>query len=232
LGVEHRVSEAVSYDIETFYKSMDRLIVLDPAFSGFGDVTYINAGEGRAYGFEFMARHAPTGPFFGWVSYTLSHSKRAEDPSCTQKDSPQSSLWGTGRCWVPFDFDQRHIFSAQGGYNLPANLGVSAQIQYVTGNPTDAYDSGVYDVDGDLYTPLQIGSDNGGRLPPYMQTSFRIDHLREFRTWQIESYIDFLNAIRGVNPEFTQYSYDYRESAYVRGLPFIPNLGVEAKFFL
>lgn len=231
-GFEHRLSEAVSYDIEGFYKSMDRLIVLDPTFVGFGDIAFINAGEGRAYGFEMMARHAPTGPFFGWVSYTFGHARRAEDPTCKQKTDRLNDLWGTGRCWSPFDFDQRHIFSAQGGYDLPGNLGVSAQVQYVTGNPTDAYNAGVYDVDGDFYNPLQLGRDNGDRLPAYMQTSFRIDHLREFKSWQIESYIDFLNAIRGVNPEFTQYSYDYRDSAYVRGLPFIPNLGVEAKFFL
>jgi hypothetical protein len=34
-----------------------------------------------------------------------------------------------------------------------------------------------------------------------------------------------------VNPEFTIYNYDYTESAYVRGLPFIPNIGIEAKFY-
>jgi len=32
-----------------------------------------------------------------------------------------------------------------------------------------------------------------------------------------------------VNPEFTLYSFDYSDAAYVRGLPFIPNLGIEAR---
>jgi len=231
-GVEHRLSHAVSYDLEVFYKSMDRLIVFDPAFSGLGDIAFINAGEGRSYGFEVLARHSPAGNFFGWASYTLSHARRAEDPTCSQRDTFRRNLWGTGRCWSPFDFDQRHIFSAQGGYDLPRNYGVSVQVQYVTGNPADGFDAGVYDVDGDFYNPIQIGQDNAARLPPYMQTSLRLDHRRTFKKWELDSYIDFLNAIRGVNPEFVQNSYDYRDSAYVRGLPFIPNFGLEARIFL
>ena len=38
-----------------------------------------------------------------------------------------------------------------------------------------------------------------------------------------------INALRGVNPEITQYNYDYSQHAFVRGLPFIPNLGLEFK---
>ncbi len=60
----------------------------------------------------------------------------------------------------------------------------------------------------------------------------RLDKLWTFKRWQFESYVDLLNAIRGINPEFTAYNYDYSERAYVRGLPFIPNLGLEAKFWL
>jgi hypothetical protein len=46
------------------------------------------------------------------------------------------------------------------------------------------------------------------------------------------TYVDLMNVVRGVNPEFEIYNYDYSEYAYVRGLPFIPNIGLEAKFWL
>ena len=68
-------------------------------------------------------------------------------------------------------------------------------------------------------------------MPPFFQTSVRFDKLWTFKRWQLETYVDLLNVVRGVNPEFTVYNYDYTESAYVRGLPFIPNIGLEAKFF-
>ena len=148
VGVEHQVSPAVSYDIEAFYKRLDQLVVFDDAWTGFGSNPFLNQGLGRAYGFEVLARHNPTGNFFGWISYTLSYANRAEDIACLDRfPSASETLWGTGRCWSPFDFDQRHILSAQAGYDLPFDLGVSAQIQYVTGNPTDTYDAGVYDAD-------------------------------------------------------------------------------------
>jgi len=231
-GVEHKVSPAISYDIEAFYKRLDRLIVFDESWTGFGSNPFINEGLGRAYGVEVLARHNPTGNFFGWISYTLSYGNRAEDPTCLNRASNASeSFWGTGRCWSPFDYDQRHILSAQAGYDLPFDLGISAQIQYVTGNPTDTYDSGIYDADGDFYNPIQIGQNNDERLPPYMQTSIRLDRRWTFRRWQLDGYLDLLNVVRGVNPEFVQYNQNYTESAYVRGLPFIPNLGLEARFF-
>ena len=69
------------------------------------------------------------------------------------------------------------------------------------------------------------------RLPPFVQTSLRFDKRFTFKSWQLDAYVDLLNVVRGVNPEFTLYNYDYSENAYVRGLPFLPNIGVEAKFW-
>jgi TonB family protein len=215
IGFEHRISPAVSWDLDVFYRQMDQLVDFNDSFVGAGSQPFINSGEGYAAGFELLLRHAQTGPFFGWISYTFSRSFR--------RDSPDDD-------WVRFDFDQPHIFSAQGGYNLPFDIGISAQIQVVSGNPDTRYNAGVYDVDSDTYNGFRVGEDNGERLPTFVQTSFRVDKTFTFRTWQLELYLDFINAIRGVNPETTIYNYDYSESAYVRGLPFIPNLGIELRF--
>ena len=59
----------------------------------------------------------------------------------------------------------------------------------------------------------------------------RLDKLWTFKKWQLDTYVELLNVIRGVNPEFTLYNYDYSDYAYVRGLPFIPNIGIEARFW-
>jgi len=228
-GFEHRLNQALHYDVDLFYRSMDRQIVFDEQWTGFGSNPFVNEGLGRAYGLEIIARHDPVNRLFGWVSYTLSRAVRNDYPSsCTGEEN---RLLGTGDCWTQFDFDQTHILSAQAGYDLPRDFGVSAQIQYVTGNPTSPFNAGVYDADADFYNGFAVGPENSERLPPFFQTSLRFDKLWTFRRWQLETYVDLLNAVRGVNPEFTIYNYDYSEFAYVRGLPFIPNIGIEAKFF-
>jgi TonB family protein len=232
-GWEQQITKAVSYDVEGFYRRMDDLVVFDPDWTGFGDEAFYNGGEGRAYGVEVLLRHAPVNRLFGWVSYTLSRASRRDPAACetTDPDATENDFLGTGPCWYLFDFDQTHIFSAQAGYDLPFDFGISAQVQYVTGNPFDRFDGGVYDVDVDQYSGVQVSTENGERVPPYFQTSLRFDYLFTFKRWQLETYVDFLNIIRGVNPEFPQYNYDYTELAFVRGIPFVPNIGIEARFF-
>lgn len=234
LGAEQRISDAVHYDIDLFYKRMTDLIVYDAAWTGFGTNPFVNAGEGRAYGAEVLLRHDPTGPFFGWVSYTLSRASRLDWPTCVNAAgeplaAPEGGLdrlLGQGDCWYPFDFDQTHILSAQGGLKLPHAFHVSAQVQYVTGNPTNLYEVGIYDVDGDFYNGLSVDA-APTRNPPFFQTSVRVDRDWHFKSLKMRTYVDLMNVVRAVNSEFTLYNYDYSEVAYVRGLPFIPNIGVE-----
>lgn len=218
LGFEHKVSRAVSWDLDAFYRRMERLTEFNDAFVGRGSQPFANTGSGYAAGFELILRHAPVNKFFGWVSYTFSRSFRRDGSA----DSDQK--------WYPFDFDQPHIFSAQGGYNLPFDIGISAQVQIVSGNPDTKSDAGIYDVDGDFYNGFQVGDGNSERLPTFVQTSLRVDKTWTFRRWSLVTYLDLINAVRGVNPETTIYNYDYSEWAYVRGLPFIPNIGFEARF--
>ncbi|MBA2319980.1 MAG: TonB-dependent receptor plug domain-containing protein, partial [Deltaproteobacteria bacterium] len=236
VGVEHRLSQAIHYDLEVFYKDMRDLLIFDEAWTGLGSNPYLNGGDGRAYGLEVILRHEPVNRLFGWVSYTLSRAARRDSDDCAdvgvEPDAGAAGdLLGYGPCWYRFDFDQTHILSAQGGYDLPKDFGISAQVQFVTGNPTTFQDAGVYDADGGFYTGFATSDYNDQRLPPFFQTSLRFDKLFTFKRWQLETYVDLINVVRGVNPEFTLSAYDYSDQAFVRGLPFIPNVGIEAKFW-
>ena len=164
-----------------------------------------------------MLRQAPVNNFFGWVSYTLSKSERNDTPA--DEDA-----------WYPFDYDQTHILVVLGGYRFPRDIGVSAKMQYVTGNPYTPYSGGVYDIDQDSYTAYQTGSWNGERQPDYFAIDARVDKLFTFKRWQLELYMDLLNVMKGENPEDIQYNYDYTESAWVTGLPFVPSPGFNAQF--
>ncbi|GDX78422.1 TonB-dependent receptor [Deltaproteobacteria bacterium] len=214
VGIEQSIGPAIRVEVEGFYKDLTDLIVGNRDFGSLNDSYFVNAGVGRAYGVEVIARHEPIGNLFGWVSYTLSRSER--------QDYPDEE-------WYPFDFDQTHILSAVASYRLPYDLSVGAKVQYTTGNPTTPYSLGVYDVDQDTYMAFQTGAGNSERLPAFWAVSARIDKLFTFKSWQLLLYIDVINALHGENPEFEQYNYDYTEKTYFAGLPIIPSPGFEVK---
>ena len=101
----------------------------------------------------------------------------------------------------------------------------------MTGNPYTPYSGGVYDVDQDFYYPYATAAYNSERLPDFFAVNARVDKLFTFQKWQLEAYVDLLNVIRGLNPEFELNNYDYTERTYIRSLPFIPSPGINAEFY-
>jgi TonB family protein len=217
LGFEQKVGDAWDLDAEVFYKRLYDLIDTNDDFSGLEDSPFVNSAIGRVAGLEIMIKRQPVDNLFGWISYTLSKSERNYHPD-------------EGGQWYPYELDQTHILVAVAGYRLPYDFEVSTRLQYTTGNPNTPYQGGVYDVDQDFYYGYRSAAYNSERLPAYFATDLRFEKLFTFKSWQLSTYVDFLNVVRGMNPEFEVYNYDYTESAYVRGLPFIPNPGLEAVF--
>lgn len=225
LGIEQRLSEAVEADITVFHKKLSELIIENEDYQSESDPFFVNGGEGRVRGLEVMLRHNPMGRFFGWISYTLS---RAERFSVPVEDAGKSAREGEEE-WRPFEFDQTHILVALAGFDLPRDWGVSGRWRYVSGNPYTPYDDAIYDIDQDLYYPFQEGETLSERLPPFMSLDLRVDKRFTFKHWWLEAYLDLMNVVRGENPESLDYNYDYTETAYIRGLPFLASPGVRAE---
>lgn len=232
VGWEHNINEGLRADLSFFGKYLDQLIVNNPNATSDDDLFYLNEGIGRVVGMEMILRQAPVNNFFGWISYTLSRSERNNYPDrgelLEEDDTPNSPSTGG---WYLFDLDQTHILVAVAGYRLPYDFNISSKFQYVTGNPYTPYSGGVYDIDQNSYFAFPSAQYNSERLPPFVSVDLRFDKLFSFQKWQLETYADLLNVYRGENPEFTSYNYDYSESTYIRGLPFIPSLGFNASVF-
>ena len=224
LGVEQRIGQANSIEVEGFYKSLWNMIVNNPELEDpRTDQVYINEGLGRVYGMELMIRREPVGNLFGWISYTLSKSERLDYPN--YDDSQLDEQWEVDNEWYPFNFDQTHILVVLAGYQLPYGVHTAGRFSYVTGNPHTPYSMGVYDIDSDSYSAFQGGDVNSERMAPYLALDLRLEKTWLFKSAKLDTYVELLNVVKGENPEFIDYNYDYTESRSISGLPFIPSIG-------
>ena len=98
----------------------------------------------------------------------------------------------------------------------------------INGPADTPFAGGVFDTDAQEYTLYPSADTNSERLPAYLALDLRVDKLFTFKRWQLELYADFLNVVRGENPEQVDYNYDGTEQRYITGLPFIPSLGFQA----
>ncbi len=218
-AVSHEFDYAIELEVGGFYKYLWDLATPSTQLVAREDGTvgpenFANAGRGRIYGGEVFLRKQLTGPFFGWVSYTLSRSDRQLAP-----DQP----------WTRFDFDQTHILTLIGVVRLPRGWQVGARFRVVSGNPYTPVVGAVYSPSDDDYIPLE-GRRNSARVAPFHQLDLRVDKRWTFRRWWLTAYLDVQNAYNHQNPEFAIYSFDYRARSTLASLPIIPSLGIKAQF--
>ena len=175
---------------------------------------FLNEGQGRAYGMEVLLRHYPQNRFFGWIAYTLSWAERLD--LNTDK-------------FVPYEFDQRHIFTLVAGYNLPYGIDVSARFRLVTGAPETPVVGSAYNADTDKYEQI-FGERGSVRKATFHQLDLRIDKKVVFDTWLLGFYLDVQNVYNQTNQEGIRYNYDFTDSEPVGGLPILPTIGISAQF--
>lgn len=209
LGTEHQASEQLSLKVEAFYQRLfDRIV----ATEGGAPPSFENNGSGRIVGFEGVAQWRPSPRTFGYLAYTLSRSERRDN------DQP----------FRLFDQDQTHNLSFTASYELGRGWLAGARFRYVSGNPFTRVTAAVYDATTDIYRPL-YGPINSARHPAFHQLDLRLEKRWELGPVVLAAYLEVLNAYNAQNVEGQRYSYNYRKSEAVTGLPFFPNLGLRGE---
>jgi TonB family protein len=218
VGAEFKPLSHLTFDLTLFYKDMNNLVSRTNETVQRDGMTvplrFNNGGEGRAYGAEFLIRHEFANNFSGWIAYTLSRAER--------KDYGSSE-------YRPFDFDQTHILTLLGEYQLPKNWSVSARFRFVTGKLYTPREGAVFNADSATYEPI-LGETNSKRNPPFYQLDLRVDKKWIFENWIFTAYLDVQNATNRQNPEGYRYNYDSTEKQVRAGLPIIPVLGIKGEF--
>jgi outer membrane receptor protein involved in Fe transport len=214
LGVEQQLSTQLSLSVSGFHLDLGDLITSRPDAEG--RLQYQNTAAGKVIGAEVMLRYEPDDHFFGWVSYTLSRSKRR---------------WGPGEPEVLFDFDQTHVLAAVGSYRLGRGWELGARLRAVSGNPTTPCVSGLYSAFENAYLCVN-GPFQSVRAAPFYQLDLRVEkRWRVSEQAGITAYLELINATARENKDSTVYSFDYSEHGYVSSnLPLLPNLGARFDF--
>ena len=208
-GFEQQLGEALSLDVEGFYKRLYDMVVNTPDGSA---PFLINEGEGRIYGLE-LGVELEADALFAKLAYTLSRSeRRLQDGQ-----------------YLLFDYDQPHILTVAAGYELGKGWQLSSTFRLVSGNPETPIEGAMYAADTDRYLPI-YGEPNSERAGLFHRLDVRIE--KRFRIGADDSvtfYLDVQNALNQRPVETSQYSFDYRERADVKGLPLLPILGVRGE---
>jgi len=218
LGGEYKPRPHLQLDATVFYKDMSALVSRAAGTVDDGGalslLNYNNGGRGRVYGLEVLAKHAFSNNFFGWITYTVSRAERLDYGSDT---------------WRLFDFDQTHILTVIGSYQLPWNWQLGAAWRLTSGNPETPVVGAVFDSDQDEYKRI-LGAPNSGRLPPFHQLDLRVDKRWIYDTWRLSVYLDVQNVYNQTNTNFRDYNFDFSQVQQQQGLPVLPLLGAKGEF--
>jgi TonB family protein len=189
-------------------------------------------GRQRSYGMELILKHEFTQRFFGWIAYTLSRAEQtayAVNGASTSSQGMGALQTGAqGATWYPTDFDQTHNLTVVASYTWRA-WQFGTRFRLVTGTPETPMSEGTYDADAGLYACTQ-GATNSVRRPTFHQLDLRAERRWTFNAWQFGAYLDVQNVYNAQNPELTIYDYRCRGSEPVRGIPFLPILGLRGIF--
>ena len=219
LGVAQELPYRINLEVTGFYKRLwdmaapSERLVLRPDGT-LGPETFASTGVGRIYGAELLLRKELTRHLFGWVAYTLMRSERRDRP---------------GEPFILTTFDQTHILTLVGVVKLPKHWQIGARFRLVSGNPYTPVVGAVFDASSGSYIPVN-GAEHGARLPAFHQLDLRIDKRWIWRRLMLNVYLDIQNVYNRQNPEFVNYSFDYRERQFIPSLPIIPSLGLKLEF--
>ena len=216
--------QGLETSVEVYYKKMKDVVdfkdhaqlVLNPALDG-----ELRIGEGEAYGLELMVKKT-TGRLTGWISYTLSKSRRT---------IPEINNGKTYRSPA----DRPHYISVVATYEFSKRLSASALWLYSSGVPV-TYPIGKYEFNG-AYIPV-YGDRNTSRMPDYHRLDLSVTlqgKEKPGKRWKGEWNFSLYNAYGRKNPWIIHFVQDrdnpsetYAEMVYL--FSFVPSVTYNFKF--
>ncbi len=205
-GVQWEPVEGARVQASAYYNDRSMLLRSD----AMGQLT--NTGRGRSYGAELLGTYR-SGPWFAWLSYTLSKSERVDAPGADER---------------LFDYDQPHNLNAAASYQR-GRWTLGGRFQLYSGLPFTPAIGAVYDSDKSIYIPIN-GDINSQRAPMHHQLDLRVDYAWAWGPVALSAFADVQNVYMNESDVTYFYSFDYSERAAFKSLPILPSLGLRGTF--
>jgi len=222
VGVEHFVNDSWSAKVESYYKTMDDLVVSDNDPDENTNQKFLNEVSGKAYGMELLVKRHPVDDFSGWLSLTLSRSERTNHL--------------TGETFR-YHLDRPIMINAVGAYRLNERWSVSSRFTFYSGGRyTPVVGSKIAtftNADGEVFpykAPIS-GKFNSERLPFYHRLDVRIDYdYLKKESYTLSLFAEIINLYNRENVADYSWNEDYTERETIAQLGIIPSLGVRLEW--
>ncbi|MEO8840954.1 MAG: TonB-dependent receptor [Kofleriaceae bacterium] len=202
VGLGYEPNEATRVQTSVYYTDRTHLIVTEP------DGSLANDGRGKTVGAELLATYR-SGPWFGWLSYSYTHSTRVDHPGDPER---------------LFSYDQPHSLNAAVSWKR-GRWQLGGRFQLYSGLPYTPVKGSVYDSDRNLYIPI-YDEVNSARAPIHHQLDLRVDYGWHAGPVQMTVFLDVQNVYMNQSVVTYFYGYDYSQEAAFKSLPIIPSIGV------
>jgi outer membrane receptor protein involved in Fe transport len=201
-GVEHEPREGIRLQGSLYYTDRTNLIMRG------SDGALSNSGVGTTYGAEALGT-VRQGPWFVWVSASLSHSVRHDTPMADER---------------LFEFDQPLSMNAAASYRWK-KWQLGGRFQLYSGLPLTPVIGSVFDSDRNFYDPL-FGKVYSDRAPAHHQLDLRLDRFWKWGPVQMNWFLDVQNVYLNQSTVAYFYSYDYTQRSAFKSLPILPSVGL------
>ena len=202
VGLQYEPREGTRVQTSAYYTDRSHLIKSNP------DGTLNNDGRGTTVGAELLATYRG-GPWFGWLSYSYSHSTRVDAPGAPER---------------LFDYDQPHSLNAAVSWRR-GRWQLGGRFQLYSGLPYTSPQGAVFDSDRNIYVPV-YGQVNTSRAPMHHQLDIRVDYSWKWGPTEMTAFLDVQNVYMNESVAAYFYSYDYTQRDAFKSLPIIPSLGL------
>ncbi|HET9623067.1 MAG TPA: TonB-dependent receptor [Kofleriaceae bacterium] len=203
-GLQWDPREGLRIQPSVYYYDRSHLITTNP------DGTLGNNGHGKTVGAELLATYR-TGPWFGWLSYSYSHSTRVDQPGAEER---------------LFDFDQPHSLNAAVSWRSPSGRWqLGGRFELYSGLPYTPPTGSIYDSDRNIYNPV-YGTVNSARAALHHQLDLRVDYIWHSGPLEMMVFADIQNVYMNESVAGYFYSYDYTQTAEFKSIPIIPSFGI------
>jgi outer membrane receptor protein involved in Fe transport len=225
LGLEHQIDESSLIKVDTYYKTFDDLSISrqdkDSVYPELTDEEYrslprySNDADGDAYGFELFINKSFSEGWYGWLSAAYSETRR------------YNKLTGED---FKYQYDQPWIVNLVSSHELNKDWTIGFKWRYQSGQlitPVIGTSSSTNSDFTELVDPI-YGGLNSQRLADSHKLDVRLDRNYQYRTWNMDLYVEALNLYNQDNVTGYDYNADYTKKEEVTGLPTIISFGIKA----